>query len=426
MQKGSFVLGSGIAATFAAVACGASPAPSAPGTPPAAATESAGAAAQPPPKAMDFETASHREVPPGPTKPVSSGALAGEVEAIATPQVTHPTATTTQVEFSIAPDVSFDCFLYANPIDAGGVLATVVASLTKNGYVIGHAAPTNVVLVGDDPAIFIEAPYTATQTDGTSVTGAIKAMVVSSMVKPMMCLLDGVGYAATFDRVTTGLASSLKPVGAPPPGPKYVSVAIERLDGHPTGFSKDLAVDEDNGKITFVSISASVKPGAQGLLTVDTAEAQTWDGHGGIAEAHYTSASNDGAGASIDLKRVGTREYEYKGSLQGKETSGRFKTKNPKGLRAETENHAALKRLVEGGKADAKVTYERYSADVDPSAPHEEVYQVVSKADRSVSMNLGPIKVLQVLDEQGKPKTGSGTVNGVALTYERVLIRGAP
>jgi hypothetical protein len=126
----------------------------------------------------------------------------------------------------------------------------------------------------------------------------------------------------------------------------------------------------------------------------------------------------------MTVKKVGLREYTYEGTHVGKKISGHFKTKNPSGLRTEAEEHAAIATLVASKPEAAELRFEKYMPDLDPTASMEEVYHLVSKADRKLSVSLGQNQMNVVVDDKGMLSKGEIAIGGATMTFDRVVLRG--
>jgi hypothetical protein len=364
-----------------------------------------------------------RELPAGPKAALSVGSVTGDVESSAPPKG-KAGEDSIQFEFPLA-HTNVTCFVYPGQLDAGAQLLKITKALAEK-FEIRSVTPKDVVVVGEDVALFVEAQYLV-KTERGQALGLLKSMVYtgSTPSTPMLCLHDEVGYTETFKRVTLGLAGSLKRTGVAPRTEKYLELYVTKLDGHPTGFSRERIVEGPKG-VVFEENSTDLIPRSPVDLTAtDTAIAETWDKTGGISEIRYAHGDGEEVDTMV-LKRAGANAYSYDGTHHGKKVHGDFKTKGARGLRTQVEEHAAIRGLLSPkGNAKADLRFEKYSPGMDPTAPMEERLQLLSKPDRKVTLSLGEMQITEVVDENGRMAQGEMPLGPVHLTVERVLVRGA-
>jgi hypothetical protein len=412
-----------LAAAVGAAGCGSGSAGAAKapaGSPEPAATSSTGSGTV---EKGEVQELYARELPPGPKTTLSIGNVTGEVES-STPPKGAAGEDSIKFEFPLA-HANVTCFVYPGQIDPGTQVLKIPRAMAGK-FDVRSVTAKDVVVVGDDVAIFVEAQYLVKTQQGQAL-GDLKAMVYTGSTPgtPMLCVHDELGYTDTFKRVTLGMAASLKRTGVAPRTQKYLEIYVEKLNGNPTGFSRERIVEGANG-VVFEQISTDLIPRSPvDLGATDTAIAEIWDRTGGISEIHYAH----GEGEEVDtmvLKRVGANGYSYDGTHHGKKVHGDFKTKGARGLRTQVEEHAAIRALLSSKeKAKSDLRFEMYSPGIDPTAPVEERVQVVSRADRKVTVNMGELQIAEVLDENGKMARGEMPIGRVSLTMERVLVRGA-
>jgi hypothetical protein len=396
-------------------AAGASPAPS------DSAAPSAGAA----PRVVhgDIQKLYEREVPPLPKTNFKAGSVTGEVES-ASPPTSENDDKSTRLTFSLGTGASVQCFVYPKPIDVGTQLLAIVKAMTNVDVRAAH--PTDVVVVGDQVAVFLEVQYLA-KTAGGPAAGEVKLMAYDHPITPMLCLHDEVGYNAAFKRVTLGLAASLKIPGRELRIPKFVEIETESVDGHPTGFTRSAILAGDGGNTLYLEISSSLVPRSESdLMVEDTARTKTMDKQGRVVAMTYAKSEGGEVSDDVKLKLVGGREYRYEGTHQGKKVAGSLKTKEPKGFPTEAEIDHRLQKLLAPDGKEAEVRFEEYDPDFDASTPIEVVLKPISKKDRTVKMTVGPSEMTMKVGSDGRVERAEMPVGAVKVTIERVFVRGSP
>jgi hypothetical protein len=361
-----------------------------------------------------------RELAPLAKKPVSDGPFSGAVESVSAPVVRHVGATR-QIDVPIGAGIDIECFVYPKPIDAGGQLLALMKSLPKR-IEVKLVAPTDVVVVGEYAVLFVEAAYRAKTPRGL-VVGGLKLGVYPHPTTPMLCFHDEVGYHRTFERIVTGFAGSLAVAGAEPQTSRYVDIDVDRLGGNVVGLTRFELVDGDGGTRVAQSISTEFLPRSPSELTVtDSVRTEVWAKDGRVEKASYVEAESGEISEQIVLTSTGARRYAYDGLHQGKKISGALETKRPTGFLTADRACAARKKLLAKG---GELRIEDYEPGVDPTAPTETLYRRISGADRTISAELGNLRVVETLDAEGRTERTEMPMGPTKYTSDRVFVRGS-
>src|SRR5260370_21817894 len=167
---------------------------------------------------FDPQGAYARELQPLAKAPIQLDKLSGEAEAGGAPTL-KDLGTSVQMTIPVGTEYAVQCFVYKKEVDAGGTVLKVMREVGKSVDVRLFKVQ-DVSLIGDYPAVFLEAQYLA-KTEKGQALGELKSMFYQHPVTPMLCMHDELGYNDTFHRMTKSLAASLKITG--------VSVAPTKL-----------------------------------------------------------------------------------------------------------------------------------------------------------------------------------------------------
>jgi hypothetical protein len=244
-------------------------------------------------------------------------------------------------------------------LDVGGQLLSVVKAI--EGVDVQLLRP-DVVLVGDQVAVFLEVQYLAKTPQGVA-GGELKAMAYDHPTTPLLCLHDELGYNATFRRVTTAMAASLKREDMELKIPKFVEIYVESINGQPTGFTRSILLAGDKGASSFIETHAALVPRSQkDLFVEDSMSTTTIDASGRVTQVHYAGGAGGEASDNVTLKRIGPREYAYSGIHHGKKIAGKLKTKDPRGFPTEADTTRDTRKLFADKAAAPELHIEEYSS----------------------------------------------------------------
>jgi hypothetical protein len=372
----------------------------------------------------DIKAFDARERGPSPQHPIDGGKLHGQIESDGPPTVT-PGDKSTQIHATIASKDDVTCFVYPTAMDPGGQLTKVFEAAGKN-VDFKRVLPTAIEVVGDYPAVFVEGQYLASTPNG-KLFGELKAMVYAHDTTPFLCMLDVVGYHATFKRVALGLAQTLELEGASPKASRYTEVTIDRIGELPTGFTRTVVYDlPGGGKSNEVHSTSFALRTPSELSAKDDARSEEWDKNGRIASIEYAEGDGGALSERIQVKRASGREYKFEGTYEGKKISGTFKTKAPQGLLGDAQVAASTKKLLAGSAGAEELHFEGYVPSLDPTAPVEFVMRLRSRADRTVTMAFGQVQAAATIDADGLMEKLEIPFGTAVQRTERAFRHGAP
>jgi hypothetical protein len=372
---------------------------------------------------FDAEGAYARELQPLAKAPVQFEKLSGEAEAGGAPTV-KDLGTSFEMTIPVGTESPLQCFVYKKEVDAGGTVLKVMREVGKSVDVRTFKVQ-DVSLIGDYPAVYLEAQYLAKTPKGQAL-GELKSMFYQHPVNPMLCMHDELGYNETFHRMTKGLAASLKIAGLQVAPTKLMEVYVDKIDGHPVGFSSHVVLPNKNGKRAAISRSTMFLPRSDKDLAIqDRASNEIWDPEGRLLEAVYADSDGGELSLAVTLKKVGPVEYAYKGKAGGKELAGKFKTKSKRGLATDKVLADLVAAELLSGKSN-ELTVEEYHASVNPEAALEVSYKTASKEKRQITTTIGDAQATLTSDEKGRLEKAEIPVGTTSITHERVFTRGAP
>lgn len=408
--------------SLALVACGAgqahTPAPQSRVAPTASASSS-----QVPIERGSIADLDKREIAAGSKQTVTVGKLTATVEGVAPPTVESKQSTTHITVAFASPMTTMDCYVYPTAIDPGSRAMAIVNALkaTPSKLSVVSVAPVDAAVVREHVALFVDVEYSAKQPE--EVVGLVKLAVFSHPTTPFLCLHDQVGFHQTFKRVVLGLAESIRLAGDEAAEGRYAEIEIEKVSGHPVGFTRTDVIDGEGGTKVYESLSTSLfQRSTVDVMVSDSARVETWDPDGYIRSIRYAEVEGGDMSEDLTLTRAGARDYTYEGTHAGKKISGKLRTKGPHGFESDMRTDREIdKLLVSGGE----LRIEGYHPDVDPTAPVESVVRVVSKADRTVTFSFGKVVLTGKLDEAGRMVSGEMALGAATFTTERVLVRGS-
>ncbi|WP_426755428.1 hypothetical protein [Myxococcus sp. Y35] len=342
-----------------------------------------------------------RELAPLPKQRVRSteGLFTAEVEAVAAPRLTRHEGST-RLEIPLGTEAPLSCFVYERPIDAAGaVLAVAKAAQGHPGVTVRSLAPTDVSVVAGAPVMFVDVDYEVAASGDSVSAGRLKLMVSASPELPLLCAHDEPGYARTFHRVTTGLASSLQVPGrARTPAPQE-ALRVLKLDGRLAGFDWRTERSLDGGARRSEVTTSLLLPGAaHGPRAEDRTVTTVTDGTGQLQEQRHAHAENGQLTLQVTLRREpppkaapgakagapappGTTTYRAEGRLGSRRVKGTFTSK--RGIATEETLRAAVRDELLAKKGTAEVVLDVYRPEQESLAPVELVLRRTPSAGPS-------------------------------------------
>ncbi|WP_434347180.1 hypothetical protein ACN6A1_02530 [Myxococcus virescens] len=367
------------------------PAPPAPQTP---------AAPEPPPRPPSGPFS--RELEPLPKQRVNSteGIFTAEVEAAAAPKLTRHEGST-RLEIPLGTEATLGCFVYERPIDAAGaVLAVAKAVQGHQGVTVRSLTPTDVSVVADAPVMFVNVDYEVASPGDSVSAGRLKLMVSASPALPLLCAHDEPGYARTFQRITTGLASTLQVPGPPRAPAPMAELRVLKLDGRLAGFDWRTGRSLGAGAQRTEASTSLLLPGApNGSRAEDRTVTTITDDAGQLLEQRHAHAENGNLTLQVTLRRerppkpppreTPSRVYRYEGRQGTRPLKGTFTSK--RGLATEAMVRMGVREGLLTGDA-SEVLFDVYRPAELLSEPTEVVLRrTPSAGPRALTVTMGAI-----------------------------------
>lgn len=370
----------------------------------------------------DLKTLAARELPPLTRQQVSApdGSFTAEIEAAAEPTFQEQEGVLV-LSVPLGTRSPMTCFVYAEPLDAGGAIYRLM-QMAGQRTELQSVRTTDVRLIGDSPAVYAEALYLVDTPKGKAA-GQAKMMVHTNDQVPLVCTHDELGYAETFQRMTRGLAASIKSSAEPPRAARYSEFNVLSVRGHPVGFEKRTLHDASGGsRLTEVETSLFFPRSARELTVQDIVSTELADKDGKLVARDYARATNGELDIQMSLEQVRGREYRYEGKHHGKEVSGTFTA--PEELVSELGAARAVREQLLPGKKK-ELTIHIYSPSANPAGSIAQVLRKES-GEREVSVEMGPLEVKLTVDAQGLAQKVVVPMGELELVQERVSTSGTP
>ncbi|QRK11401.1 hypothetical protein JQX13_15800 [Archangium violaceum] len=370
----------------------------------------------------DLEALSTRELAPLAKQQVSApdGSFTAEVEAEAAPTFQEQQGVLV-LSVPLGTRSPMTCFVYSEPLDAGGAIYRLL-QMAGQRTDIQRARTTDVRLIGDSPAVFAEALY-LTDTPRGKAAGLAKMMVYTHDQVPLVCTHDEMGYSESFQRISSGLAGSLKSAAERPQAPRYFEFSVIRVEGHPVGFEKRVTRDASGGgRLTELEVSF-LFPRSQKEMTVqDTVSTELSDKDGRLVARDHARATNGELDIQMSLEQVKGREYHYEGKHNGRDLSGNFTA--PDELLGELGSSRVVREQLLSGKKK-ELTLQVYSPSASPAAPIPQVLRKEAGA-RELTAEIGALKMTLSVDAQGMAEKVTIPMGSMQMVQERVSVSGTP
>jgi len=352
------------------------------------------------------------------------GSLAGEVEAVAPPDVKREAANWA-IAVPIGAEAPISCFVFDKAIDAASTLVRFIrlAKERAKGITVQAVAPTDVGVIGETAYVMAALTYTVPSPKGL-LGGQVKLMVRPDADVPLLCFHDEVGYASTFKRVTVGLARSVK-ARRPSPPAQFVEIQVSHLGDVPIGFERRTINTDAHGIKYDQTISCQLLPrSALDMAGTDRVETERSDATGRLIQLDSVEVEGEEIESQFHLARQGVgREYTLKGKQSGKDVTARFKSREKDGLPSSLLVASRLRASLLGGKP-AEVRVEEYHPGLAPQ-PFEVVYRS-KDGGAAVTMMLGQLEATGRLDDRGMVEQVSMPIGAVVMRQERAFVRGTP
>jgi hypothetical protein len=348
-----------------------------------------------------------------------------EIDAAGDPMVNREAEAWT-VAIPIGTQIPVSCILYDKPIDAAASLMKLVAMAKQSAkdVTVESVLPSDAGVLGETAYVAATLMYTKPSPRG-KLGGQLKMFARPDMDASLLCFHDEVGYVETFKRVAHGLAQSLKLAKASP-APQYVEIHVTKLGQLSVGFDRRTITTEPGGARLDQTTSCLLLPRTgQDLAANDRFAAERSDANGRVVSVDTVEAHGEELDSQYKLTRKGSgRDYSYKGKQSGKDVTGKFKSKEAKGLASSLLVAGRLRDELLSGKA-AELKIEEYHPGISPQ-PFEVVYKRKGTDGREVTFHLGQLEATGHLDERGMVDKVSIPIAGMVMAQSRVFVRGNP
>jgi hypothetical protein len=365
---------------------------------------------------VDLKALASRELPPLPPQRLTppGGAFSGEVEATAAPTF-EPGEGPLRLTVPLGTGSPLTCFVYTGPIDAGAALWRMVESVSRS-VEVQQARTTEVLGVAGVPTVFLEVEYLSATGQGRAA-GLLKLMVHASPTLPLLCLHDEVGYGATFQRITQGLAASLRATGEPPEAPRASELHVVRLGAQPVGFLWRTQRAGPGGQPLVETHQSLLLPRSHKALTAqDTTMVELGDTSGRLLARSYAHAVEGEVKTRVSLELTQGREYHYEGRHEGQELSGTLTA--PQGLFTEQGQARAVREQLLTGKVQ-ELRLETWWPSRALTTVTPVVWRKQTPEGRDVTLSVGTETLPARVDEQGQLEHWELPVGGLRLTVAR-------
>jgi hypothetical protein len=361
----------------------------------------------PPLKAVEFKT---------------PGGMRGSVEAKAIPSVEAGDKSET-VTVDLGTEQALRCTIVRSRVDAAALVRRYVDGV-KGRVSIVAIRPVAVTVAAASPLLFAQIVYTADSPEGKRL-GHVQLGIHSHDSRSFVCEHDEPGYEKTFQRVVTGLASSLEGGEDDRPGARFREIHVTRIGEVPIGFTEHVVWDrKGGGRVAKVWTSQLLLRSATEFVAVDAYSEELYDTKDLLEEGSYANVANGEVNARTRLtRRKDGLTYAYEGEHEGKKLSGTFKTRA--GLATDLWFARRFDKAREYGPK-GEVRAQGYQLDANPAGPVEISYRKDATRARGVALSMGPARLACVLDDAGIVSESQMPVGPATLTLERVFVRGAP
>lgn len=371
-----------------------------------------------------LEKAFSRELPPLNTADFKTpGGMKGSVEAKALPAIEAGEKSET-VTVDLGTEQPLRCTIVPTRLDAAALVRRYVNAL-KDRVSIVAIRPVAVAVARASPLLFAEIVYTADSPEGKRL-GHLQVGIHSHNSRSFVCEHDEPGYEKTFQRVVTGLASSLEGGGEDDrAGARYRELHVTRIGEVPIGFTERAIWDRRGGGLVAKVWTSQLLPrSATDFVAKDAYSEELYDTKDLVEQGSYADVANGEVNARTRLTRGKDGvTYAFEGEHEGKKLSGTFKT------RAGLATDLWFARRFDKARAygpKGEVRAQGYELDVNPAGPVEIAYRKDAARTRGVTLSMGPAKLTCVIDDAGVVSESRMPIGPATLTIQRVFVHGTP
>jgi hypothetical protein len=285
--------------------------------------------------------------------------------------------------------------------------------------------PVAVAVADRSPLLFAEIVYSADSPEGKRL-GHAQIGVHAHDARSVVCEHDEPGYEKTFQRVVTGLASTLQGGGEDARSvARYREIHVTRVGDVPVGFTEHVVWDrKGGGRVAKVWTSQLLPRSPTELVAKDGYAEELYDGKDLLELGSYVNAEGGEIAARMKLTRAKDGvSYAYDGEQEGKKLSGTFRTRS--GLATDLWfARRFAKARAHGPKGEVRA--QGYDLEANPAGPLEISYRKDPKRTRGVALSVGPVQLSGVLDDAGLVAESQVPVGPATLLIRRVFVQGTP
>jgi hypothetical protein len=382
--------------------------------PPAQTPASAAPAESEAPRA-DVEALLAAEIEPQPQQPVAAadGSFRASLESTKPPEIAAKDGLTmVQGQLGEGP---FVCLVYLDVRDIGEL--------------VGHAAETSfgggtrhewVDVHGDQIQgsgyLMGRAHYLAED----NKLGDLKVGAAASSQATLLCIHDGPGQYASFERALRGFISTLEVAAHAEPQPIDRTITRAQVPGKMVTITRSFAVAQGKERVSH-SYSATLALGAKGELAIaEDGSMETFE-KGTLKSGRYISADGGQLKYQIALERD-KKTYKISGTLDEKPIASEFPV-DPAGFLDEEQRTAQVCKVRDGKLP--RFALVDYDPDSDPLHPSTGIYEKNDTPDGELKLRIegqdGGAEVFLKLDEACEPAGGTVKAGGMTVQVERIF-----
>jgi hypothetical protein len=330
---------------------------------------------------------------------------------------------TVTLEAKLGGKESLRCVVHAGRASPASEIAKAT-NRVRDASASAELQLLDVQVVNGSTALYARLPYIPRQghwgdTPEPPTKGELQVAVYAHDEHPVVCVLREPGYEKAFRDATSGLFVSVSGP-APSPEPDFLEVDALRSKGVLVGFylvclrreGGHQVLTQATSLITYTDHSFSDE---MVRFTVDAA--------GRLVSGTYTLVDAGQSIGHVAIARQQGATYSYEGDFQSIGVKGTFQASNPAGVGTGVSFARAL------AAASRSRAFEVTDDDYYPSAQQPTPIAVVGRHQETdpqgfVSGAWGIMKYTGLIDESGRLELKESSVEGMALEYERKVVRG--
>ncbi len=372
----------------------------------------------------ELKKAFARELPPlQVVRFETPGGLKGAVEAKVPPSVEKgDQAETVTVDLGTAQPVR--CTIVRSRLDAAAFVQRYVNGV-KDRVSVLSIRPVAVAVAASSPLLFAEIVYSTDSAEGKRL-GHAQLGIHAHDARSIVCEHDEPGYEKTFQRVVTGLASTVAGGGEDTrPGARYREIHVTRVGEMTVGFTEHVVWDrQGGGRVAKVWTSQLLPRSPTEIVAKDGYSEEVSDARDVLQNGVYVNADGGEISARMTLTRgKDGLSYAYDGEQEGKKLQGTFRTRA--GLATDLWFARRFDK-ARGYGPKGEVRAQGYDLEANPAGPLDIAYRKDPKRARGVALSVGPVQLTGVVDDAGIVSESEVPVGPATLIIHRVFVQGTP